>query len=134
MILKMLSAGLVLRLDRMYEVCCDIIRPFLYSEKDLLLVDSISVGPAGGWLVLNVTDSLTSWVAFPDSNLGLYLSVHLPDKPGEWKKPTIPKRNVPKATHSYSKSKQSRRKDDCHVTRTTRPHATHFPVLYELGC
>jgi bone morphogenetic protein 7 len=75
------------------------LHPLLYSDKDLVLVDSISVGPAGGWLVLNVTDPLTSWVAFPDSNLGLYLSVHLPDKPGECKQP-VPKRNVPKATHS----------------------------------
>jgi TGF-beta propeptide. len=65
-----------------------------------VLVDSVSVGPAGSWLVLNVTDPLTSWVAFPDLNLGLYLSVHLPNKPGEWKQPTIPNPTVPKATHS----------------------------------
>lgn len=48
-----------------------------------MLVDSVSVGPAGSWLVLNVTDPLSSWVAFPDLNLGIYLSVHLPNKPGE---------------------------------------------------
>jgi bone morphogenetic protein 7 len=51
------------------------------GEKGLVLVDSVSVGPAGSWLVLNVTDPLSSWVAFPDLNLGLYLSVHLPNKP-----------------------------------------------------
>jgi len=51
------------------------------GEKGLVLVDSVSVGPAGSWLVLNVTDPLNSWVAFPDLNLGLYLSVHLPNKP-----------------------------------------------------
>ncbi|XP_021935994.1 protein 60A [Zootermopsis nevadensis] len=50
-------------------------------EKALMLVDSAAAGPTGGWLVLNVTGPLNSWVAFPDSNLGLYLSVHLPDKP-----------------------------------------------------
>lgn len=77
-----------------------LLRPFLYSEKALVLVDSVSVGPAGSWLVLNVTDPLSSWVAFPDLNLGLYLSVHLPNKPGEWKQPTLPNRTVPKATHS----------------------------------
>jgi len=101
-----------------------------------VLVDSVSVGPAGSWLVLNVTDPLSSWVAFPDLNLGLYLSVHLPNKPGEWKQPTLPNRTVPKAMHSLSKSKQLRHKDNCHVTRTNsrkRPQATHFPALYECG-
>jgi hypothetical protein len=55
-----------------------------------MLVDSVSAGPVGGWLVLNVTGPFSSWVAFPDSNLGLYLSVHLPDKPGEWKETCLP--------------------------------------------
>ncbi|KAG5885274.1 hypothetical protein JTB14_005814 [Gonioctena quinquepunctata] len=35
-----------------------------------------------GWLSLNVTACLSSWVAFPNSNKGLYLSVHPVDKAG----------------------------------------------------
>ncbi|PSN54809.1 Protein 60A [Blattella germanica] len=50
------------------------------GEKALRLVDTAAA--TGGWLVFNVTGPFTSWVAFPDSNQGLYLSVHFPDKPG----------------------------------------------------
>ncbi|XP_023012342.2 protein 60A isoform X1 [Leptinotarsa decemlineata] len=35
-----------------------------------------------GWISLNVTACLATWVAFPDSNKGFYLSVHPADKPG----------------------------------------------------
>ncbi|KAB0797560.1 hypothetical protein PPYR_08553 [Photinus pyralis] len=34
-----------------------------------------------GWLELNLTNSLSTWVAFPNSNKGLYLSVHPAEKP-----------------------------------------------------
>ncbi|XP_069698496.1 protein 60A [Periplaneta americana] len=51
------------------------------GEKALRLVDSVVTGREEGWLVLNVTGPLSSWVAFPDSNLGLYLSVHLLSRP-----------------------------------------------------
>lgn len=112
-------------LPRIVGLC---LLPFLYSEKALVLVDSVSVGPAGSWLVLNVTDPLSSWVAFPDLNLGLYLSVHLPNKPGKWKQPTLPNRTVPKATHSWSKSKQLRCKDSCHVTGTNSLEATSYAL------
>lgn len=51
------------------------------GEKAFRLVDSIAA--TGGWLVLNVTGPFSTWVAFPDSNHGLFLSVHFPDKPGK---------------------------------------------------
>jgi hypothetical protein len=63
---------------------------FFFSEKAQDQVEPVSAGPPGGGQVHNVTGPLSSWVAFPDSNLGLYLSVHLPDKPGEWKQTCFP--------------------------------------------
>lgn len=44
--------------------------------EELQYVDAVNttIG-AEGWLLLNTTGPLVSWVAFPSSNLGLYLSV-----------------------------------------------------------
>lgn len=36
-----------------------------------------------GWLEFNLTEPLSMWVAFPESNKGLYLSVHAADKAGK---------------------------------------------------
>ncbi|XP_065163740.1 protein 60A [Atheta coriaria] len=47
------------------------------GERELEYITSINT-TAGftGWLELNLTKCLTTWVAFPDSNKGIYLSVH----------------------------------------------------------
>ena len=60
---------------QVYELVAD------NGEKALRLVDSAAA--TGGWLVFNVTGPFSTWVAIPDSNHGLYLSVHFPEKPGE---------------------------------------------------
>nr|CAD7461938.1 unnamed protein product [Timema tahoe] len=52
------------------------------GQKELQYVDAVNTTSDNeGWLILNVTGPLTSWVAFPSSNLGLYLSVHITHRP-----------------------------------------------------
>jgi len=47
-----------------------------FSEIGLQYVDSLNTTAHNeGWLVFNLTGPLTTWVAIPDLNLGLYLSV-----------------------------------------------------------
>lgn len=54
-----------------------------YRERELEYVTAINTTAAySGWLELNVTAPLTTWIAFPDSNKGLYISVHPIDRPG----------------------------------------------------
>lgn len=53
-----------------------------YSKKELVLVDSVNVtSNYKGWLVFNVTSAFVSWVAFPTSNRGLYISVQKQAEP-----------------------------------------------------
>lgn len=59
----------------------------MYRERELEFVKSVNTTASySGWLELNITDCLPSWLAFPESNKGLYLSVHPADKPGKKKK------------------------------------------------
>lgn len=56
---------------------------YLFRERELEYVSAVNTSASfNGWLGLNVTSSVASWVAFPNSNKGLYLSVHPVDKPG----------------------------------------------------
>lgn len=52
-------------------------------ERELEYVSAINT-TAGftGWITLNVTSCLATWVAFPEANKGLYLSVHPLNRPG----------------------------------------------------
>lgn len=53
------------------------------GEKDLEYVFAANTTlDSTGWMRLNLTQCLASWVAFPNSNKGLYLSVHPVDRPG----------------------------------------------------
>ncbi|KAL3282265.1 hypothetical protein HHI36_005456 [Cryptolaemus montrouzieri] len=53
------------------------------GERELEYVSAVNTSASStGWLDLNLTQCLANWVAFPDSNKGLYLSVHQVDKPG----------------------------------------------------
>ncbi|XP_044266270.1 protein 60A-like [Tribolium madens] len=53
------------------------------GERELEYISAVNTtGSFTGWLNLNLTACLPTWVAFPDSNKGLYLSVHPVDKPG----------------------------------------------------
>lgn len=53
------------------------------GERELEFVSAVNTtANYSGWLELNLTASLATWVAFPDSNKGLYLSVHSIDRPG----------------------------------------------------
>lgn len=68
------------------------------SERELEYITSINT-TAGftGWLELNLTKCLTTWVAFPDSNKGIYLSVHPVNRAGRLKQlnalcPSLPPR------------------------------------------
>lgn len=55
-----------------------------YRERELNYISSIqTIVGYSGWLRLNLTSCLATWVAFPDSNKGLYLSVHPTNKPGK---------------------------------------------------
>lgn len=55
-----------------------------YRERELEYISAVNTtGNFVGWLKLNLTACLPTWVAFPDSNKGLYLSVHPVDKPGK---------------------------------------------------
>lgn len=52
------------------------------GERDLEYVSALNTSASStGWLRLNVTNCLANWVAFPNSNKGLYLSVHQVDRP-----------------------------------------------------
>ncbi|RZC39571.1 glass bottom boat protein, partial [Asbolus verrucosus] len=52
------------------------------GERELEYISAINTtGRFTGWLGLNLTACLPTWVAFPNSNKGLYLSVHPADKP-----------------------------------------------------
>ena len=51
------------------------------SEKELAYADAVNVtSEYEGWLVFNVTAAFVSWVAFPTSNRGLYVSVQKESK------------------------------------------------------
>ncbi|KAF5275690.1 hypothetical protein FQA39_LY06802 [Lamprigera yunnana] len=53
------------------------------GERELEYIIAVNTtGSFTGWLELNLTSSLSTWVAFPNSNKGLYLSVHPTEKPG----------------------------------------------------
>ncbi|GLV38626.1 glass bottom boat [Carabus blaptoides fortunei] len=53
------------------------------GERELEFVTSLNItADYMGWIELNMTGPLSSWVAFPHSNKGLYLSVHPVDRPG----------------------------------------------------
>lgn len=54
------------------------------SERELEFVTSVNTtSDYAGWIELNMTGPLSTWVAFPESNKGLYLSVHPADKTGK---------------------------------------------------
>lgn len=58
------------------------------GERELEFISAINTTDVfSGWLSLNLTSCLSSWVVFPDSNKGLYLSVHFVDKPGHELRP-----------------------------------------------
>lgn len=53
------------------------------GERELEYITAVNTtGGFTGWLELNLTSSLSTWVAFPNSNKGLYLSVHPAEKSG----------------------------------------------------
>lgn len=55
-----------------------------FRERELEYIAAINTTAGfSGWLELNLTSCLATWVAFPNSNKGLYLSVHPADKPGK---------------------------------------------------
>lgn len=54
------------------------------GESELEYISEVqTIGEFAGWLGINVTKCLSTWVAFPDSNKGIYLSVHPKDKSHE---------------------------------------------------
>ncbi|XP_076271007.1 TGF-beta family member glass bottom boat isoform X1 [Rhynchophorus ferrugineus] len=54
------------------------------GENELDYISEINTNfQFSGWLGLNVTKCLSTWVAFPTSNKGIYLSVHPTDKSHE---------------------------------------------------
>lgn len=56
---------------------------YYFRERELEFIKSVNTTASySGWLELNITGCLASWVAFPESNKGLYLSVHPVDRPG----------------------------------------------------
>ncbi|XP_063226795.1 protein 60A [Bacillus rossius redtenbacheri] len=58
------------------------------GQKELQFVDAVNSScDHEGWLQLNVTGPFTAWVAFPETNLGLYLSAHLASRPGHELRP-----------------------------------------------
>lgn len=57
---------------------------FICRERELEFVQSLNTtGDFESWLEFNLTSALSTWVTFPESNKGLYLSVHAADKPGK---------------------------------------------------
>ena len=55
----------------------------IFSERDLEFIESVNItGDYSGWLEINMTIPLTKWVAFQETNKGLYLSMYQADKPG----------------------------------------------------
>jgi len=48
---------------------------FNFRDKVLNYVDSTKISNDEGWIVLNVTDPIITWVTFPHHNLGLYLRI-----------------------------------------------------------
>ncbi|KAG8291315.1 protein 60A [Homalodisca vitripennis] len=51
------------------------------GEKELEFVDAVNTSYSQeGWLIFNMTGPLTSWVTFPQTNKGLYMSVHPADR------------------------------------------------------
>lgn len=49
-----------------------------FRESELEYVDSLNTTSLNeGWLTFNMIDPLSKWVAIPNTNLGLYVSVTL---------------------------------------------------------
>ncbi|CAG9814261.1 unnamed protein product [Phaedon cochleariae] len=55
-------------------------------ELEYISAQNTSAG-FSGWISLNMTGCLANWVALPDSNKGVYLSVHPSEKPGHELRP-----------------------------------------------
>lgn len=52
------------------------------GERELEILSSINTtGKYQGWLELNVTEGLSSWLLVPDSNKGVYIGAHAVNKP-----------------------------------------------------
>ncbi|KAK3922427.1 Protein 60A [Frankliniella fusca] len=74
--------------DGTYTITAYLVVSADHGEKELEFVDAVNTTHSNqGWHVFNMTGPLTSWVAFPRSNLGLYLSVLSPERPGHELRP-----------------------------------------------
>lgn len=60
----------------------------IFRERELEYASAVNTTSDNeGWLKLNITRSLSTWIAFPHSNLGIYLSVNPIDRPSHEIKP-----------------------------------------------
>lgn len=58
------------------------------GERELEYITAVNTtGDFDGWLELNLTSCLANWVVFPESNKGLYLSVHPLNRPAHEVRP-----------------------------------------------
>ncbi|KAK9721457.1 TGF-beta propeptide [Popillia japonica] len=74
--------------DRDYTVTAYQLITSPEGERELEYVGAINTTAGySGWLELNITAPLATWIAFPDSNKGLYLSVHPINRPGHEVRP-----------------------------------------------
>ncbi|XP_034230729.1 protein 60A [Thrips palmi] len=69
--------------DGTYTISAYLVVSVEHGEKELEFVDAVNTTHSNqGWHVFNMTGPFTNWVAFPNSNLGLYLSVRSSERPG----------------------------------------------------
>lgn len=69
--------------DGTYTISAYLVTSVEHGEKELEFVDAVNTTHSNqGWHVFNMTGPFTNWVAFPNSNLGLYLSVRSSERPG----------------------------------------------------
>ncbi|XP_073995241.1 TGF-beta family member glass bottom boat [Rhodnius prolixus] len=63
--------------DNKYTVAIYMVSQARDGSNGLEFVDAVNTtAEHEGWLFFNVSGTLTRWIAFPDSNKGLYLSIH----------------------------------------------------------
>ncbi|RZF39785.1 hypothetical protein LSTR_LSTR012097 [Laodelphax striatellus] len=76
------TANFTLSPEKVFTVTVYQVLSSIDGHKELQVIDSTNTTTASeeGWLIFNTTGVISSWVAFPDSNYGLYLSVHAADR------------------------------------------------------
>ncbi|XP_014259645.1 protein 60A [Cimex lectularius] len=77
------SSNYTIKSDNLFTVSVYMVLSEKENKNSLEFVDSVNTTYDNeGWLIFNVTGVFTNWVAFPDSNKGLYLRIYPHDSPG----------------------------------------------------